>query len=1265
MFDPTRASDYTVGWICALPVPEWQASRMLLDEEFEEGPVLPNATYQYVYGKIHGHYVVMGCLPDSQMGTTSAAHVASEMRLNFPSLRFALLVGVGGGVWSEQHDIRLGDVVVSRPDTVKRTGGVIQYDFGKAIQDEEFQETGSLNMPPMILLSAMGKMKSGAPNKRKFDQYLETFKSSDNDAPEYACMPDAPDRLFKPDYKHTGGNSTCENCDIEQEIYRPSRAARKSQIHYGTIASGNQVIKDANKRDCMAKKNDILCFEMEAAGLMNHFPCLVIRGICDYCDSHKNKEWQPYAAGAAAARAKELLRNVALQEVNQLATLQQLQPDVPQMILSDLPYARDDDFVGRETEIADIVSRMFIPDRHTRLALVGLGGIGKSQIAIEYAYRLKEQRSDVHVFWIRTSTYQNFENDYKSLVSRLQIRGAEDPKSNCTQLAANWLSSAASGQWLLILDNADDERILVHHPSISSNTIAPYIPQKIGCAVLITSRVFQAGMTLVGDNNKYILNIEALSTQDAAQLILQKNPQGRACTPELACRLAEELDCIPLAIVQAMAYINRRHLSSVAGYLDRLRSSEEQLLGESFTDHRRRLNDVPNPVLHTWTVSLQQIVADRPSAAERLYTICWLDKDSTPLWTLYPEDADLEDDVEILTGFSLLSLDASKDTVHMHRLVQIASRSWAQREPRKGRSDWWLLESLHLLARAYPRRSWEYENWATCQLLDAHVAAVLNQDLRVIPAVSRCRRADLLHGLAQFRSVYGRNEEAIGLQEFVVNEDHDLYGSKDQNTMAAVHNLVRYYIEGSRFPLALKLGADLLERRSKVLGAEHQQTMNIKRLLSNVHRRLCHLDKAADVIDDVLRVWRRDLGEDHLDTINAMNDKMLCLPNMGNFQDARVLGVEILNRRSVVQGPNHLETLLATMNLAFVFSRLGRDLQAEFLGTDGVLRLSRLLDYSHRGVLFGIDSLAHSLSLQRRGSECGFLRKALLSVRHRLLSQDDPDLLATQFNVARILERKGQTKAAIDIWRCLTAAYSRINGSNHSKSIDVLCSLADALVRNGHSHEVIKILEDSFEHLGPGTGMRLKCGMLIAIAKRNLRRRKEAFMFRDQLLRENLNHKYLHCKDDPMAVEEVIRAAGADFSTALKKELAAEAFAAHRITNDRLQRNGWLYEDEAIQLIRPTRSCTKSIDIDPSEQEEPGVSAIERYWPNRRWSVACGPMAPVEFGDPKPSRDYRKIKDEYKPELNKQQDQIFAIAGEMLEKYGPPTFPDSDEPLPL
>ena len=117
------------------------------------------------------------------------------------------------------------------------------------------------------------------------------------------------DNMFKPEYPHPEDKFTCAECDDDEKISRtePERLPDQPLIHYGLIASGNQVMRDGITRETLRKELNILCFEMEAAGLMNTFPCLTIRGICDYADSHENRIWQPYAAATAAAYAKELL----------------------------------------------------------------------------------------------------------------------------------------------------------------------------------------------------------------------------------------------------------------------------------------------------------------------------------------------------------------------------------------------------------------------------------------------------------------------------------------------------------------------------------------------------------------------------------------------------------------------------------------------------------------------------------------------------------------------------------------------------------------------------------------------------------------------------------------------------------------------------------------------------------------------------------------------------------------------------------------------
>ncbi|EGU74404.1 hypothetical protein FOXB_15094, partial [Fusarium oxysporum f. sp. conglutinans Fo5176] len=307
---------YTVGWICAIAT-EYLAAQLFLDEE-HEGPefVSANDTNHYTLGKIGKHNVVIAVLPHGEYGISSAAGVAKDMLNSFPNVRFGLMVGIGGGAPTPEHDIRLGDVVVSASG--HGTGGVFQYDFGKAVQGQEFQETGFLNQPPTILRAAVHglltqyKRKGHQLGKHIDDILVENPRLKK----EFQRPESSTDRLYHSSKVHPPNDqSSCVKVcgdDPSTLIVRSDRTEYEDNpaIHYGLIASSNRLMKDALIRDALAAKKGVLCFEMEAAGLMNHFPCLVIRGICDYSDSHKNKEWQGFAAMMAAAYAKDLLRQI-------------------------------------------------------------------------------------------------------------------------------------------------------------------------------------------------------------------------------------------------------------------------------------------------------------------------------------------------------------------------------------------------------------------------------------------------------------------------------------------------------------------------------------------------------------------------------------------------------------------------------------------------------------------------------------------------------------------------------------------------------------------------------------------------------------------------------------------------------------------------------------------------------------------------------------------------------------------------------------------
>ncbi|KAG4257759.1 hypothetical protein FPRO04_10010 [Fusarium proliferatum] len=285
----TNYDQYTIGWICAIEE-ELVAASELLDEEIFEAVLTPREDNNtYTLGKIGNHYVVIAALPKGQYGIVNAASVGRDMARTFPNVRLGFMVGIGGGV-PTIHDIRLGDIVVGVP--LKRSGGLVQYDHGKAIQDKGIGIMGALNQPPMSILTAITKLSAWHVRKGcKLRQTVDHILEGNNNLMEagYGRPHKDTDRLYESGFVHPLDSTSClTSCPQSNLVQRQPRKEDQDspKIHYGLIASGSQLMEDAIARDRLAVNEGVLCFEMEAAG---------------------GDEWQGYAALVAAAYAKELL----------------------------------------------------------------------------------------------------------------------------------------------------------------------------------------------------------------------------------------------------------------------------------------------------------------------------------------------------------------------------------------------------------------------------------------------------------------------------------------------------------------------------------------------------------------------------------------------------------------------------------------------------------------------------------------------------------------------------------------------------------------------------------------------------------------------------------------------------------------------------------------------------------------------------------------------------------------------------------------------
>jgi nucleoside phosphorylase len=347
---PHDRRGFEIALICALPL-EADCVHAVFDKFWEDegkkygkAPRDPNA---YTTGVIGEHNVILAHMPN--MGKASASGVAASILSSFPGIKLALVVGICGGVpygTDNRDEILLGDIIISQ--------ALIQYDFGKQYP-EAFKESNtledSLSRPSQEIRAILAKLKTYHYRQKMQDSIIAYLNDLQQKLPKVKYPGSERDKLYEALYLHkhreSGTRDACDTCkDGEKQICpaalrmtcdelgcKETRLVARNRlrdaqgppgsefpeeykplVHFGKIGSGDTVMKSGEDRDRIAKADGIIAFEMEGAGVWDHFPSIVIKGVCDYADSHKNKEWQNYAAATAAACMKAFLKEWTLED---------------------------------------------------------------------------------------------------------------------------------------------------------------------------------------------------------------------------------------------------------------------------------------------------------------------------------------------------------------------------------------------------------------------------------------------------------------------------------------------------------------------------------------------------------------------------------------------------------------------------------------------------------------------------------------------------------------------------------------------------------------------------------------------------------------------------------------------------------------------------------------------------------------------------------------------------------------------------------------
>ncbi|KAH0168977.1 purine and uridine phosphorylase, partial [Aureobasidium melanogenum] len=548
--------DIQIGWICALAT-EASVARLMLDHVYHETIPLPKHDDNiYTYGRVNlktgdgFHNIAIAQLPLAETGKASAATVAKDMRRTFPNLKFGLMVGIAGGVWTRKTDVRLGDIVVGVAED--NGPGVIQYDHGKYIQDSDFVPRGVMDKAPKPLRTAVGIIQ-----RNHMCGVRDYVASLDKQAiVDFAPRP-ARDRLFEASYTHRNTGRSCRGCDKDQLCRRSRRPFTHPAVHYGPIASGDAVIKDALLARDIHATHGVLCFEMEAAGLDAAFPCLVVRGISDYADTHKNDDWHRYAAAAAAAYAKEVLAVVTPTAVSALPSIGNQYWIIPRRSSSL--------FTGRVAVLSKL-NKQLLPDPNVKIqpsrqisVLQGMGGSGKSEVAIRFAEANRDKFWAV--FWVDANTKTTAEQSFARIA---HVCGLKDTDVNSVR---HWLANVGRS-WLLILDNCDDNKI----------DYAQYFPPSQRGSIIFTTRLVE--YQKLGKPQ----NLDILDRKDAVALILKAcglKPVSWERQKFYAEEVVTLLQQLVLALVLAGSYINKGYCT-LEQYPDVFKRQPRRMMHEKF-----------------------------------------------------------------------------------------------------------------------------------------------------------------------------------------------------------------------------------------------------------------------------------------------------------------------------------------------------------------------------------------------------------------------------------------------------------------------------------------------------------------------------------------------------------------------------------------------------------------------------------------------------------------------------------------------------------
>ena len=714
-----------------------------------------------------------------------------------------------------------------------------------------------------------------------------------------------------------------------------------------------------------------------------------------------------------------------------------------------VPYPRNPFFTGRE-QVLEQLHEALKSGKTAALsqtqAISGLGGIGKTQTAIEYAYRYRDEYKAV--LWTKADSSEALVSDFVSIANLLNLP-EKDEKDQNLSVAAMKLWLEINTGWLLILDNAD-----------TPNLVEGFLPLNPKGHILLTSRaqVFDN----LGITNP--LELDKMQPDEAKQFLLKRTGRSELEPADTNAveQLAKELDYLPLALEQAGAYINKVKCS-FQDYLTSYRKRGLELLEQS----KVMTGKYPKSVATTWSLNFEQVAQTSTASADLLHVSVFLNPYSIPLElitvgavelgsALPAALANVESDplaldelLEPLTQYSLIRRDYSSRTYSIHRMVQAVLKDGIDSDTQR----LWAECTVRAVNSAFPN-VW-FSKWHLCERL-------LSQALACAELIEKWslefkEAARLLDEAGKYLYERARFDEAERLikQSLAIREK--TLGQDNSNVADSFHNLAVLYYEQGKFGKAEQLYNRALEIREKVLKSDHPDIAKNLNSLGTLYRNQGKFAEAEQFYKRALEIRERILDQNHPDIAESLNSLGLLYDDQGKFGEAEQLHKRALEIREKVLEPNHPDVANSLHNLASLYQEQGKYSKAEPLYMRALKIIEETKGLNHPNVASILNNLAMLYSHQGKFGEAEELLKKALEIREKVLGQDHPDVANSLNNLAMLYHDQGKYIKAKPIYMQAIMIIEKSLGQDHPDLAIFLKNYADLLRKINRNREAAKI----------------------------------------------------------------------------------------------------------------------------------------------------------------------------------------------------------------